>query len=276
MLRGKARFSPFGGGTMLQTAAAQHPPAEFAMPESGALSTPVQNAPAAPWPPAAIAPSDAEARASDDLSALRGIATPLRFAQGVTLFHAGDPAEFSYEVVSGAARLCKHLADGRRQIAQFLLPGDFFSAMDASDHSFTAETITGMELRRYAWAEVEQLAERRPQVRRWLAALIVRRMHDIEQHLMMLGCRSAKERVAAFLLMLAARQDAANGATLRLPMSRQDIADFLGLSVETVSRVISALRREGVVAIPHLHEIAINDVGALLQLAENGDDSPSR
>src|SRR5262249_6518642 len=148
--RGKARFAPFRSRPMFQKSAAQHLPADLSMPASGAVSSAFDpTAQAALWRVDGMALPGQGAAEDDDVRALRQIGTAFRIGPGVTVFNAGDTAEFSYEMISGAARLCRHLADGRRQIAQFLLPGDFFSAMDAKEHSFTAETITDVALLRY-------------------------------------------------------------------------------------------------------------------------------
>jgi CRP-like cAMP-binding protein len=210
----------------------------------------------------------APARADEDLQVLHRIGSKLRFDRGETIFSEGDPAEFAYRVLKGAVRLCKHMVDGRRQIAQFLLPGDFFSFMELSEHSFTAEAVSDTTLICYPQRQIERLGEERPSLRKRFSALLSRRVRDIQNHLVILGRQTAKEKVASFLLLLIEHQGSDEQTLLDVPMSRQDIADYLGLTIETVCRVLSAMKRDGLVDIPSLHELAVNDVDALYALAD--------
>lgn len=213
----------------------------------------------------------APARAADqDLQMLHRIGSKLHFGRGETIFNDGDPAEYAYEVVSGAVRLCKHMADGRRQIAQFMLPGDFLSFMDLPEHSFTAEAVNEVVLMCYPQRQIERLAEERLGVRKGFTALLTRRVLDIQNHLVMLGRQTAKEKVASFLLFLAEHNGRADDAVLDVPMSRQDIADYLGLTIETVCRVLSAMKREGLIGIPNLHQLVVKDIEAIYTLVDGG------
>jgi len=100
--------------------------------------------------------------AEDDVRALQQIGTKLRVVRGKTIFNEGDPAENAYKVVSGAVRLCKHMADGRRQIAQFAFPGDFVSFMEVGEHNFTAEAVTDVVLMCYAQRQIDKLGAQCP------------------------------------------------------------------------------------------------------------------
>lgn len=215
--------------------------------------------------------SETPAGADQDLQLLQRIGTKLRFNRGETIFNEGDAAEYAYKVVSGAVRLCKHMADGRRQIAQFLLPGDFFSFMDLSEHSFTAEAVSDTTLTCYPQRQIERLGEERLSLRKRFAALLTRRVRDIQNHLVMLGRQTAKERVAAFFLHVIEHTGIDKAGLMELPMSRQDVADYLGLTIETVCRVLSAMKRHGLVGIPNLHQLVIKKPDALSELAEGAE-----
>lgn len=225
-------------------------------------------------PPVRPASSDPQAqpsRADEEFIALQNIGTKLRFHHNKTIFNEGDPAEHAYKVLSGAVRLCKHLADGRRQIVQFLFPGDLFSFMELAGHSLTAEAVNDVVLLSYPQRQIAHLGAQDPSLRERFVALMSQRLHRMHDHLMLLGRQTAMERVASFVLSLKESMGADEGDTLQVPMSRQDIADYLGLTIETVCRVLAKLRRSRAIGIPNIHEFVLNDVEALYALAEGGD-----
>jgi len=215
--------------------------------------------------------SPAPARADEGLIALQNIGTKLRFNHNQTIFNEGDAAEHAYRVVSGAVRLCKHLADGRRQIVQFLFPGDLFSFMELAGHSLTAEAVNDVVLTSYPQRQIVHLGAQNPNLRERFVALLSQRLHRMHDHLMLLGRQTALERVSSFLLALKERLGADEGDAMEIPMSRQDMADYLGLTIETVCRVLTKLRRSCAIGIPNLHQLVLNDVDALHALAEGGD-----
>ena len=195
---------------------------------------------------AAFAPTHAAAavacETTPDAAALNAIGTVVRFARNATIFSEYDEARFSYQVIRGAVRLAKVMLDGRRQIAKFLLPGDMF-ALDCDDeHSLTAEALTEVTLLRYARTHLDRLSEDVPEVRRALMLSLRRELSAAQHHLVVLGRQTAKERVASFLLLLASRGEQANSDRVDFPMSRQDIADYLGLTIETVCRALTELK----------------------------------
>jgi CRP-like cAMP-binding protein len=224
-----------------------------------------------PVRPASSDPQGVFPRADADLIALQNIGTKLRFHHNQTIFNEGDPAEHAYRVLSGAVRLCKHLADGRRQIVQFLFPGDLFSFMELAGHSLTAEAINDVLLTSYPQRQIVNLGVQDPSLRERFVALMSQRLHRMHDHLMLLGRQTALERVSSFLLSLKDRMATEEGGTLEVPMSRQDIADYLGLTIETVCRVLTKLRRSRAIGIPNIHQLVLNDVEALYALAEGGD-----
>jgi CRP/FNR family nitrogen fixation transcriptional regulator len=210
---------------------------------------------------------------SDDeaVQALQRIGAKMRFTRNETVFSEGDEASYSYKVVSGAIRLCKHLADGRRQISGFVLPGEYCSLLHLDAHRFTAEAASDLVVIAYPQRQVEALGESMPSMRRRLDSFLSQRLQRMQEHVVMLGRQTAKERVVSFLLDLVERESAKEKERAALPMSRQDIADYLGLTIETVCRVLSDLKRARIVALPNLHEIVLTDTRALRALAEGAE-----
>jgi CRP-like cAMP-binding protein len=152
------------------------------------------------------------------------------------------------------------LVDGRRQISDFVLPGDYCGFLHLEAHRFTAEATSDLEVVAYPHRQVEALGESMPSMRRRLTDFLSRRLMGVQDHLIMLGRQTAKERVLSFLIRLATNAGAEDGEAVALPMNRQDMADYLGLTIETVSRVMTDLKRSRLVTLPELHEFAIVDM----------------
>ncbi len=205
--------------------------------------------------------------AQDDLEALDKIGIKLRFARNETIFSEGEEAAFSYRVVSGAIRLCKHLIDGRRQISDFVLPGDYCGFLHLDEHRFTAEATSDLEVIAYPHRQVEVLGESMPSMRHRLTDFLSRRLMGIQDHLIMVGRQTAKERVLSFLIRLAENAGANDSEAVELPMNRQYMADYLGLTIETVSRVVTELKRLRLVTFPELHEFTIADIEHVREVA---------
>ena len=201
------------------------------------------------------------------MAPLNAYGTRVRFAAGETIFNEGDVATKTYRVLCGAVRLCKHMSDGRRQIVEFILAGDFFGLMQLPEYAFTAEAVNDVVVVSYPRPQIERLGGASCGFRNELFALLSTQLLGMHQHLVMVGRQSAKERVAGFLLKLVNRADASDGDTLELPMSRQDMADYLGLTIETVCRELSALKKARVLSAPDLHSIAVHDVVRLETIA---------
>lgn len=212
----------------------------------------------------------AAAAEHDQLDALDRIGTPLHVGQNQTIFSQGEPINHAYKIVTGVVRLCKHLPDGRRQIAQFLFPGDYFSFITIGDHGFSAEAVADLTLLSFSQKHVERLCQENPNLRLRLFGLLSQRVHDIQNHLTMVGRQTAKERVAAFLLLLSQRLS--TGADrISVPMNRQDIADYLSLTMETVSRTLSLLKTARLIAVPDLHQLELRNIEALRAIADGID-----
>jgi len=199
------------------------------------------------------------ARTPKDLSAaaLQSIGSVCQFSRNQTIFSDGDFATFSYKVVTGAVRLVKLMPDGRRHIAGFRLAGDLFGIEWTNEYDLSAEAITEVTAVRYARSHLERLSEERADVRKQITDRLRNDLRDAHEHLISLGCQSAKERVASFLQVLARRVETTEGAVVDLPMGRQDIADYLGLTIETVCRTLSDLKEARVIQIPNRHQIVV-------------------
>jgi CRP-like cAMP-binding protein len=206
-----------------------------------------------------------------DIAAQRKIGAVVNLARGKTIFSDGDDSEYSYKVVEGAVRLSKVMLDGRRQIAEFALPGDMFGFECGDAYELTAEAVTPVTVIRYHRTHIERLGDEFSDIRKELMAHLRHGWTSAQAHLVMLGRQTAKERVAAFLLALAVNRGIKNGQSLNLPMGRQDIADYLGLTIETVCRTLTDLKADRVITIPDRHCVVIRSMEALEDLA-NGED----
>jgi CRP/FNR family nitrogen fixation transcriptional regulator len=167
-----------------------------------------------------------------------------KYNRGAEIFGEAEPAEYVYQVVEGAVRSYKLLSDGRRQIGAFHLVGDIFGLENGSAHRFTAEAIVDTTVRLAKRVSLEHVAEEDATVARDLLDMTTNNLQHAENHMLLLGRKTSLERVAAFLLEMDNRLNAAG--VMALPMSRRDIADYLGLTLETVSRALSCLHEKGI------------------------------
>lgn len=189
---------------------------------------------------------------------------------GQSVFEEGEPSEFVYNVSEGAIRLYKLLPDGRRQITGFLLPGAFLGLALRETYSYGAEAVTDSHLCQFRTSELRQLFLDFPELRQRLYEMANDELAAAQEQMLLLGRKTAKEKIASFLLQLADHALNQNRAPLPLavPMTREDIADYLGLTVETVSRVFSNLRKNGILAFSSPSLIVEADFDALEDLAE--------
>jgi len=167
-----------------------------------------------------------------------------KYRRGAEIFGEAEPAEYLYQVVDGAVRSYKLLSDGRRQIGAFHLAGDIFGLENGEAHRFTAEAIVDTTVRLAKRVSLAHVAEQDATVARDLLNMTACNLQHAEDHMLLLGRKTALERVAAFLLEMDRRLTAAG--VMALPMCRRDIADYLGLTLETVSRALSVLHDKGV------------------------------
>jgi CRP/FNR family nitrogen fixation transcriptional regulator len=205
-------------------------------------------------------------------AALGAIGTVTLFERNDTIFSEGDVASHAYKVVNGGVRLYKLLPDGRRQIAEFILAGEYFGIDDLERRDLTAEAMSDTTAICYARTRLERLGDEDSTVRAELYSTLRHDLWAAKNHVMILGRQSASERIASFLVYLMDRRSSVECATLDLPMSRRDIADYLGLTIETVSRVFSALKRQGIIAILNRQQIQVRKETALRQACIAGEN----
>lgn len=214
---------------------------------------------------AAAIPAAANSQAGA-FSALDKVGTVITVKRGDTLFYEADPADCYFKVVSGAVRSCKLLADGRRHIGAFFLAGDFIGLNDEESHLFTAEAVSDTTLIRYGRRSFDNLLWEEPALGRCLLRMVCHGLTAAHEQMLLLGRKTAQEKIASFLLMMAERNG--GGDHLLLPMTRADIGDYLGLTIETVSRAVSQLKAEGVIQLKSANEVVIRKRETLEELAE--------
>lgn len=201
---------------------------------------------------------------------LAAIESKLDAAAGTLLFGEGDLADNLYGIADGVAMTYKMLADGRRQVTGFLYPGDLLGLTFEGRHIYAAETVTCCRLRRYSRRRLEQLLAADPRLEHQLLRMASHELLAAQGQLLLLGRKTAQERLASFLCQLATRQEerGAPASPVWLPVSQTAIADYLGLTLETVSRVTARLRRKNLIATDRRHYVRILDPVALEDIAE--------
>jgi CRP/FNR family transcriptional regulator, nitrogen fixation regulation protein len=182
------------------------------------------------------------------------------FARDAEIYGESEPADYLYKVVNGAVRTYKVLNDGRRQISSFYLPGEIFGLELGGEHTFSAEAIADSKILVMRRSAVVALAGRDKEVARQLWRMTATELQRAHDHIMLL-IKTAQERVAGFLLEMAARSP--DASEVDLPMSRQDIADYLGLTIETVSRMVTQLERSGTIALATSRRVVLRKRGTL-------------
>ncbi|MBI1187032.1 MAG: helix-turn-helix domain-containing protein [Alphaproteobacteria bacterium] len=193
-----------------------------------------------------------------------GPALTAPYARGEEIYAEEAPAVFLYRVVSGAVRLTRILSDGRRQVGAFLLPGDCFGLEPGAAHGCSAEAVVDTRVALVRRATIEARAAEDAALASAMWRLTQNELARLQDHMLLLGRKSAVQRVSAFLLEMAAR--AAHDACIDLPMSRSDIADYLGLTIETVSRTLSQLERDGYIRMLSTRTIVLRAPRALAHI----------
>jgi CRP-like cAMP-binding protein len=188
---------------------------------------------------------------------------PMRFARNTEIYGEGERADYLYQVISGAVRTYRMLEDGRRQIGAFYLPGDIIGVEAGELHPASAEAVCDSQILVVKRSAVMARAEHEKDLAKQLWTLTVRELQRMQEHSLVL-IKSAEERVAGFLLEMAGRNS--SGAAIELPMSRQDIADYLGLTIETVSRTFTQLVQSGTIALETSRRILFRNRAALNRL----------
>ena len=208
---------------------------------------------------------------SGELAQFKHSGTKIERTAGETIFFEGDRATHVYNLTTGALRLSKLLPDGRRQIAGFLFPGDFLGITMEDEHAFTAEAVVDSSLCQFPRARFDGFVDTHPHLERRLYAIAAHELAAARQQLVLLGRKTATEKVASFLLMLAKGTSCAGPSedtNIVLPMSRSDIADYLGLRIETVSREISCLKASRLIQLTSTQSIRLIDRSRLEAMAD--------
>ncbi|WP_186002936.1 helix-turn-helix domain-containing protein [Mycobacterium sp. KBS0706] len=211
--------------------------------------------------------------AVDAPAGLAALGAVLSLNRGAAVYREGDPALHWYRVVSGTGCTSKLLPDGRRQIGTFLHAGNFFGFDAFDEHGFAAEALTDMVVIRYPRKRTDALALTDGAVNRCIREIACRSLTAAYERLLTVGRKTATERVVTFLLELA--RGAPDGRTVSLPMSRSDIGDYLGLTLESVSRILSALKHDGLIEMAGAHRLVLLDRIALEQITA-GDEPAVR
>jgi CRP/FNR family nitrogen fixation transcriptional regulator len=188
------------------------------------------------------------------------IGVPIKFSGGGEIYGEGEPVDYVYEVAHGAVRTVKVLSDGRRQIGGFYFAGDIFGLEDGESHSFSAEAIVDSTVRIVRRRTLIRLAGNDRELAQRLLIVTAHEVSRVHNHALML-IKTAQERVASFLVEMSERISI--GALIELPMSRQDIADYLGITIETVSRTFTSLESQSAISLPNARAVIVRDLPAL-------------
>jgi CRP/FNR family transcriptional regulator, nitrogen fixation regulation protein len=188
---------------------------------------------------------------------------PMSFSRNAEIYGESEPADYLYKVVSGTVRTYKVLTDGRRQVGGFYVPGDIFGLETGGEHTFSAGAITECKVLVIKRSALMALAERDHDVSHQLWTITGGELRRVQDHIMLL-IKSAQQRVASFLLEMSERISADNA--VELPMSRQDIADYLGLTIETVSRTLTILENAATIELSSSRRIVLRNRSALSRL----------
>lgn len=197
------------------------------------------------------------------------------FAKQEMLFCEGDKADNIYEVVDGVVSTYRILCDGRRQVFEFSYPGDLVGLGNLDAYPVNCEAVTPSRIRRIPKNSFLKSIKERPELGRKMLEIAMSELSAMQNHFVLLGRKTALEKIASFLLDFARRnvEPDARSATLDLPMTRSDIADYLGLTVETVSRNLTKLKLRGVIDLPQSANVVIRDMFELEDLAEGDEDT---
>lgn len=205
------------------------------------------------------------------LAGMRSLGTMQRLQPEQSVFHEGDPAKRVFMVTRGALKLYTLLADGRRQITGFMFPGDFLGVSVDEEYAFTVEALEDSELWWFSRDAFDRFIGEHPQVERELYRLAAHELAEAQRQMVLLGRKAAAERLASFFLSLLERAERASGeveTSFDLPMTRIDIADYLGLTKETVSRMLAHLRSRGLIRLQTQNRVEVLDRDGIRAMAE--------
>lgn len=207
-----------------------------------------------------------------EMDALSGIMQTRDIKAGETVFDEGEAANALYNITSGAVKLYKLLPDGRRQITGFLFAGDFLGLAVGDHYAYSAEAISKVTLCRFPRIQLDRLMDQYPKLQRRLFSIASNELAAAQDQMLLLGRKTAREKICSFLGVLS-RSNLRRNLTpeiIHLPMSRADIADYLGLTTETVSRSFTQLKTSGLIRLMDGHRVKLEDIEALAHDAESG------
>ena len=206
-----------------------------------------------------------------DLHRLASAATVLEIMPGKTFINEGDPAEFFYNLTLGTVKLYKLLPDGRRQITGFAYRGDFLGLAVSKSYAFSAEAVEPVRFCRFSRSTLRTVLDEFPAMEKRLLDFASNELVAAQEQMLLLGRKTARERVASFLLGQEARASqwlCETPEAMTLAMTRSDIADYLGLTIETVSRTFTRLKNEGLISIPATDKVRLINRDGLAELAD--------
>jgi CRP/FNR family transcriptional regulator len=204
------------------------------------------------------------------LPELEKIVTHLVVKAGQTIFLEGEAANYRYNLTRGCVRIFKLLGDGRRQIVGFLFPGDFLGLAIEDDYAYGAEAVTETHLCRFPRRDLDNLISRFPAMERRLIEVASHELAIAQDQMVLLGRKRAEEKVVTMLLALSKRGErrGESGNPVHLPMTRNDLGGYLGLTMETVSRTMTELKTSGLIREERGHNVRLLDIDKLEEIAE--------
>lgn len=207
---------------------------------------------------------------SDDLPRLLSILATLEIDPHQPIIDEGEPADYLFNVTGGAVKLYKLLPDGRRQITGFLFDGDFLGIAMNDRYAYSAEAVDRVSLCRFPRRKLESLLDEFPKLEKRLLGMASNELVQAQDQILLLGRKTAQEKIVSFLLSLSNRavRRGDEPSPVSLPMGRADIADYLGLTTETVSRTITHLKRDGHIRLLQGGKVELPNVVALRDLAD--------
>lgn len=190
---------------------------------------------------------------------MAGLMTSVELQAGEPLFDEGEDAGNVYNITAGTLKVYKLLPDGRRQVTGFLYAGDFLGLATQDTYAFSAEAVTPSRLCRFPRQKLEDLMQRVPKIEQRLLSIASNELAAAQEQMLLLGRKTAREKIASFLLMLAKRaeQRGQQNDPVLVPMSRTDIGDYLGLTTETVSRTFTQLKQDGIISLQPNHQVKL-------------------
>jgi CRP/FNR family transcriptional regulator, anaerobic regulatory protein len=205
---------------------------------------------------------------ADDIHRLYELATETRHGPGAIVVSEESPADFVLNLRAGHALVSRLSEDGKRQILAFMFPGDFFGLTSEDNYHYSVTALSDIRMCRFERSRVEGLMLEYPQMERKFRFLLTRLLDSANELIFSLGRKTALQKVASFVWYISYRNRKLGqpGSRIQLPMHRADIADFMGITIETVSRSLTHLKKLGLIRLPQTDIIEILDPGALRQV----------